>query len=437
MKNFLLAVTAVLFGMNISAQNLISNSMFDTDMNGWTQYTRNGGGVAICEVTEGILHVKTNAAGDNTSDTYLKNRFNGGVFYQLPALEEGTKYTLTFDVCAQNTAETRSFSVAVIKGVDFTKNTADDVVPTAANVVYDPKAIKVNTSADISLTTLSYTFTVGEATDNAVLAFGFSANSAEWYIDNIFLTPAYLGNPGFETTYNWSKNGGMTWAQDETVGNIHGGAKSGKYTPTPDLEKKFYECRSQAPVTYLKATDNKVTVRFWAKGAEGGEVVYGLFYDGDKDSQALGLTSYLAEDKISPKEGTPMVTLTTEWTPYTFVFEGTENIITPYFGFSCNATGKTFWIDDIVMYAENDPTLGISASAEADKSGIKVIVSGSRVSVISAVVATVNIYDMVSGSLLGNRQIKEGDNIIDLKKGSYILQIVTNGKSVSEKVIIR
>lgn len=75
MKNFLLAVTAVLFGMNISAQNLISNSMFDTDMTGWTQYTRNGGGVAICEVTEGILHVKTNAAGDNTSDTLFEKPF--------------------------------------------------------------------------------------------------------------------------------------------------------------------------------------------------------------------------------------------------------------------------------------------------------------------------------------------------------------------------
>lgn len=285
--------------------------------------------------------------------------------------------------------------------------------------------------------TLRFDITLSEAVDDAILAFGFSANSAEWYIDNVFLTPAYLGNPGFETTYNWSKNGGMDWAQDDAEGNVHGGIKSGKYTPTPDLEKEFYQCRSQAPVTYLKATDNKVTVRFWAKGAEGGETVYGLFYDGEKESTALGLGSYLAEDKKSPKEGTPMATLTTEWTPYTFVFEGTDNMVTPYFAFSCNTTGKTFWIDDIVMFAENDPTSGISVPAVTDKSGIKVIATGTQVSVLSATEAIVNIYDMVSGSLLGNKQISEGNTNIDLRKGSYIIQVIANGKSVSEKVIIR
>lgn len=42
MKKTLLAVAAVLFGMNMSAQNLISNSTFDTDATGWSQYTRNG-----------------------------------------------------------------------------------------------------------------------------------------------------------------------------------------------------------------------------------------------------------------------------------------------------------------------------------------------------------------------------------------------------------
>lgn len=446
MKKNLLAAAAVLFGMNMSAQNLISNSMFDTDMTGWTQYTRNGGSVATCEVTsDGILHVKTNGAGNNTSDTYFKNRFNGGVFYQLPALEAGAKYTLTFDICTQNTAPTRSFSVAVIKGVDLTLNTIDGnnpdgaAIPTVANVVYDPKAISLATTTDITLKTLSYTFTATEAAENAVLAFGFTANSAEWYIDNVFLTPAYLGNPGFETTYNWSKNGGMTWAQDETVENVHGGTKSGKYTPAPNYStnKEFYQCRSQAPVTYLKVTDNKVTVRFWAKGADGGEVVYGLFYDGNSESSALGLTSYLAEDGESPREGIPMATLTTEWAPYTFVFENTEDMVTPYFGFSCNTTGKTFWIDDIVMYAENDPTLGVSAPVKADESGINVIASGTQVSVLSTVAATVNIYDMVSGGLLGNKQVTEGNTTINLKKGSYIIQVVTNGKSVSEKVIIR
>lgn len=36
MKRILLVTAAVLFGMNMSAQNLVSNSMFDTDMTGWT-----------------------------------------------------------------------------------------------------------------------------------------------------------------------------------------------------------------------------------------------------------------------------------------------------------------------------------------------------------------------------------------------------------------
>ena len=132
-----------------------------------------------------------------------------------------------------------------------------------------------------------------------------------------------------------------------------------------------------------------------------------------------------------------MATLTTEWTPYTFVFEGTDNMVTPYFAFSCNTTGKRFWIDDIVMFAENDPTSGISVPAVTDKSGIKVIATGTQVSVLSATEAIVNIYDMVSGSLLGNKQISEGNTNIDLRKGSYIIQVIANGKSVSEKVIIR
>ena len=432
MKRILLVTAAVLFGMNMSAQNLVSNSMFDTDMTVWTQYSRNGGSVATCEVSDGILHVKSNGAGDNTTDTNLKNRFNGGVYTSLPSLA-AQKYTLTLDICAVNTAETRTFSVGILKGVDLSA----DGATTTANNVYLPAAQKINTSAGVTLMTLRFDITLSEAVDDAILAFGFSANSAEWYIDNVFLTPAYLGNPGFETTYNWSKNGGMDWTQDDAEGNVHGGAKSGKYTPTPDLEKEFYQCRSQAPVTYLKATDNKVTVRFWAKGAEGGETVYGLFYDGEKESTALGLGSYLAEDKKSPKEGTPMATLTTEWTPYTFVFEGTDNMVTPYFAFSCNTTGKTFWIDDIVMFAENDPTSGISVPAVTDKSGIKVIATGTQVSVLSATEAIVNIYDMVSGSLLGNKQISEGNTNIDLRKGSYIIQVIANGKSVSEKVIIR
>ena len=432
MKRILLVTAAVLFGMNMSAQNLVSNSMFDTDMTGWTQYSRNGGSVATCEVSDGILHVKSNGAGDNTTDTNLKNRFNGGVYTSLPSLA-AQKYTLTLDICAVNTAETRTFSVGILKGVDLSA----DGATTTANNVYLPAAQKINTSAGVTLMTLRFDITLSEAVDDAILAFGFSANSAEWYIDNVFLTPAYLGNPGFETTYNWSKNGGMDWAQEEAEGNVPGGIKSGKYTPAPDLEKEFYQCRSQAPVTYLNATDNKVTVRFWAKGAEGGETVYGLFYDGKKESTALGLGSYLAEDKKSPKEGTPMATLTTEWTPYTFVFEGTDNMVTPYFAFSCNTTGKTFWIDDIVMFAENDPTSGISVPAVTDKSGIKVIATGTQVSVLSATEAIVNIYDMVSGSLLGNKQISEGNTNIDLRKGSYIIQVIANGKSVSEKVIIR
>lgn len=432
MKKFLLAVTAVLFGMNISAQNLISNSMFDTDMTGWTQYSRNGCTITKCEVTDGALSVSTGGK-DDSGDTYLKNRFSAGVYHALPTLEAGD-YTITFDICALNNAATRSFNMYILKDVDLTA----DGSTTSANVVAEvAKGVTLNASAtDLNFTTLSYKVSIKATVENAVLAFGFSANVANWYIDNVFMTPAYLGNPGFETTYNWSKNGGMTWAQDETAENVHSGTKSGKYTPTPDLEKKFYECRSQAPVSYLKATDNKVTVRFWAKGAEGGEVVYGLFYDSDKESSAIGLTSYLAEDGVSPKEGIPMATLTTEWAPYTFVFEGTENIVTPYFGFSCNTTGKTLWIDDIVMYAENDPTLGVSAPVSAD-AGIKVIATGNQVSVLSSVDATVNIYDMISGSLLGNKQITEGNTLIDLKKGSYIVQVVANGKSVSEKVIIR
>ncbi|RHO53613.1 T9SS C-terminal target domain-containing protein [Tannerella sp. AM09-19] len=432
MKRILLITAAVLFGMNMSAQNLVSNSMFDTDMTDWAQYSRNGGSVATCEVSDGILHVKSNGAGDRDIDANLKNRFNGGVYTSLPSLS-AQKYTLTLDICAVNTAETRTFSVAILKDADLSA----DGATTTVNNVYLPSAQTINTNTDVALTTLRFDITLSEAVDDAILAFGFSANSAEWYIDNVFLTPAYLGNPGFETTYNWSKNGGMDWTQDDAEGNVHGGIKSGKYTPAPDLEKEFYQCRSQAPVTYLKATDNKVTVRFWAKGAEGGETVYGLFYDGNSESTALGLTSYLAEDKKSPKEGTPMATLTTEWSPYTFVFEGTENMITPYFGFSCNTTGKTFWIDDIVMFAENDPTLGISAPAVADNSGIKVFAAGSQVFVASDAAATVNVYSMTTGVLFDSKQITEGNTVIDLAKGAYIIQVVTNGKSVSEKVIIR
>ena len=406
--------------------------MFDTDMTDWAQYSRNGGSVATCEVSDGILHVKSNGAGDRDIDANLKNRFNGGVYTSLPSLS-AQKYTLTLDICAVNTAETRTFSVAILKDADLSA----DGATTTVNNVYLPSAQTINTNTDVALTTLRFDITLSEAVDDAILAFGFSANSAEWYIDNVFLTPAYLGNPGFETTYNWSKNGGMDWTQDDAEGNVHGGIKSGKYTPAPDLEKEFYQCRSQAPVTYLKATDNKVTVRFWAKGAEGGETVYGLFYDGNSESTALGLTSYLAEDKKSPKEGTPMATLTTEWSPYTFVFEGTENMITPYFGFSCNTTGKTFWIDDIVMFAENDPTLGISAPAVADNSGIKVFAAGSQVFVASDAAATVNVYSMTTGVLFDSKQITEGNTVIDLAKGAYIIQVDTNGKSVSEKVIIR
>lgn len=432
MKKTLLAVAAVLFGMNMSAQNLISNSTFDTDATGWSQYTRNGGSITTFQVEEGILHVKSNGAGDNTTDANLKNRFNGGIYTSLPSLA-AQKYTLTLDICAVNTATTRTFSVAILKDVDLTA----DGATTTANNVYLPSAQTINTSTDVALITLRFDITLNDAAENAVLALGFTTNSAEWYIDNIYLTPAYLGNPGFETTYNWSKNGGMTWAQDDTEGNVHGGTKSGKYTPTPDLEKEFYQCRSQAPVTYLKTTDNKVTVRFWAKGAEGGEVVYGLFYDGDKNSSALGLSNYLADDKKSPKEGIPMATLTTEWAPYTFVFEGTDNMVSPSVAFSCNETGKTFWIDDIVMFAENDPTLGISAPAVADNSGIKVFAAGSQVFVASDAAATVNVYSMTTGVLFDSKQITEGNTVIDLAKGAYIIQVVTNGKSVSEKVIIR
>lgn len=71
MKKTLLAVAAVLFGMNMSAQNLISNSTFDTDATGWSQYTRNGGSITTFQVEEGILHVKSNGAGDNTTDANL------------------------------------------------------------------------------------------------------------------------------------------------------------------------------------------------------------------------------------------------------------------------------------------------------------------------------------------------------------------------------
>ncbi|HJF42687.1 T9SS type A sorting domain-containing protein [Coprobacter fastidiosus] len=433
MKKSLLAVAAVLFGMNISAQNLISNSTFDTDATGWAQYTRNGGSIAIFQVEEGILHVKSNGAGDNAIDANLKNRFNGGVYIALPSLA-AQKYTLTLDICAVNTAATRTFSVAILKDVDLSA----DGATTTENNVYLPSAQTINAITEgMALKTLRFDITLADAAEKAVLALGFTANSAEWYIDNIYLTPAYLGNPGFETTYNWSKNGGMTWAQDDTEDNVHGGTKSGKYTPTPDLEKEFYQCRSQAPVTYLKATDNKVTVRFWAKGAEGGEVVYGIFYDGDKESQALGLGDYVAEDKKSPKEGIPMATLTTEWAPYTFVFEGTDNMVTPYLAFSSNETGKTFWIDDIVMFAENDPTLGVSAPAVADNSGIKVFAAASQVFVASDAAATVNVYSMTTGVLFDSKQITEGNTVIDLAKGAYIIQVVTNGKSVSEKVIIR
>lgn len=429
MEKTLLAVAAVLFGMNMSAQNLISNSTFDTDAIGWSQYTRNGGSIAIFQVEEGILHVKSNGAGDNAIDANLKNRFNGGIYTSLPSLA-AQKYTLTLDICAMDKSATRTFSVAILKDVDLTA----DGATTTANNVYLPAAQKINTSAGVTLMTLRFDITLNDAAENAVLALGFTANSAEWYIDNIYLTPAYLGNPGFETTYNWSKSG-MTFEYDAE--NMHGGVKSGKYTPTPDLEKEFYQCRLHAPVTYLKTTDNKVTVRFWAKGAEGGEVVYGLFYDGDKNSSALGLSDYLADDKKSPKEGIPMATLTTEWAPYTFVFEGTDNMVSPSVAFSCNETGKTFWIDDIVMFAENDPTLGISAPAVADNSGIKVFAAGSQVFVASDAAATVNVYSMTTGVLFDSKQITEGNTVIDLAKGAYIIQVVTNGKSVSEKVIIR
>lgn len=68
MKRILLITAAVLFGMNMSAQNLVSNSMFDTDMTDWAQYSRNGGSVATCEVSDGILHVKSNGAGDRDID---------------------------------------------------------------------------------------------------------------------------------------------------------------------------------------------------------------------------------------------------------------------------------------------------------------------------------------------------------------------------------
>lgn len=429
MKKTLLAVAAVLFGMNMSAQNLISNSTFDTDAIGWSQYTRNGGSIAIFQVEEGILHVKSNGAGDNAIDANLKNRFNGGIYTSLPSLA-AQKYTLTLDICAMDKSATRTFSVAILKDVDLTA----DGATTTANNVYLSSAQTINTSTDVALITLRFDITLNDAAENAVLALGFTANSAEWYIDNIYLTPAYLGNPGFETTYNWSKSG-MTFEYDAE--NMHGGVKSGKYTPTPDLEKEFYQCRLHAPVTYLKTTDNKVTVRFWAKGAEGGEVVYGLFYDGDKNSSALGLSDYLADDKKSPKEGIPMATLTTEWAPYTFVFEGTDNMVSPSVAFSCNETGKTFWIDDIVMFAENDPTLGISAPAVADNSGIKVFAAGSQVFVASDAAATVNVYSMTTGVLFDSKQITEGNTVIDLAKGAYIIQVVTNGKSVSEKVIIR
>lgn len=92
--------------------------MFDTDMTGWTQYSRNGGSVATCEVSDGILHVKSNGAGDRDIDANLKNRFNGGVYTSLPSLA-AQKYTLTLDICAVNTAETRTFSVGILKGVDL------------------------------------------------------------------------------------------------------------------------------------------------------------------------------------------------------------------------------------------------------------------------------------------------------------------------------
>lgn len=148
MKRILLVTAAVLFGMNMSAQNLVSNSMFDTDMTGWTQYSRNGGSVATCEVSDGILHVKSNGAGDNTTDTNLKNRFNGGVYTSLPSLA-AQKYTLTLDICAVNTAETRTFSVGILKGVDLSA----DGATTTANNVYLPAAQKINTSAGVTLMT--------------------------------------------------------------------------------------------------------------------------------------------------------------------------------------------------------------------------------------------------------------------------------------------
>ena len=87
--------------------------------------------------------------------------------------------------------------------------------------------------------TLRFDITLSEAVDDAILAFGFSANSAEWYIDNVFLTPAYLGNPGFETTYNWSKNGGMDWAQDDAEGNVHGVLNLGNIHLLQTLKKNF------------------------------------------------------------------------------------------------------------------------------------------------------------------------------------------------------
>jgi len=44
---------------------------------------------------------------------------------------------------------------------------------------------------------------------------------------------------------------------------------------------------------------------------------------------------------------------------------------------------------------------------------------------------------MTTGVLFDSKQITEGNTVIDLAKGAYIIQVVTNGKSVSEKVIIR
>ena len=86
---------------------------------------------------------------------------------------------MTLDICAVNTAATRTFSVAILKDVDLTA----DGATTTANNVYLPSAQTINTSTDVALITLRFDITLNDAAENAVLALGFTANSAEWYID--------------------------------------------------------------------------------------------------------------------------------------------------------------------------------------------------------------------------------------------------------------